>query len=293
MNIGFIGTGTMGKPMAENILKSAHQLWVYARNQKKVEDLVNAGAQLVGSPAELAEKCEFIVLSLPFDPEVTEIITGENGILVNAKPGTMVIDTTTGTPQNSIEMAAVLSKQSVDYIDAPVSGGVKGAIDGTLTFISGGTEEAIEKATPVLNLMGKAIFRVGDIGTGRTLKALNQIISAMNTLTICETLVLGEKLGVTPEKFYEVLSQSAANSYHMQSKLPNFIIPDQFDTGHRIEMMIKDLEIALQIARDNNVPMQLSSLGTQMYRAGSSSGYAKKDISAMVKYLGSIVGIQK
>lgn len=291
MNIGFIGTGTMGNPMAKNILKSPHKLWVYARNQKKVEDLVHDGAQLVGSPAELADQCEFIVLSLPFDPEVTEIITGKNGILMNAKPGTMIIDTTTGTPQNSIEMAAILAEKNVDYIDAPVSGGVKGATDGTLTFISGGTEKAIEKATPLLNLMGKAIFRVGNVGTGRTLKALNQIISAMNTLTICETLVLGEKLGVSPEKFYEVLSQSAANSYHMQSKLPNFIIPEQFDTGHRIEMMIKDLEIALQIARDNNVPMQLSSLGTQMYRAGSSSGYAKKDISAMVKYLGSIVGV--
>lgn len=291
MKIGFIGTGTMGKPMAKNILKSNQQLCVYARHPGKVEDLVSIGAQSVGSPAELANQCEFIILSLPFDPEVSEIITGKNGILMAAKSGTMVIDTTTGTPQNSIEMAAVLAKQSIDYIDAPISGGVNGAIDGTLTFISGGTEQAMKKATPVLHLMGKAIFRVGDIGSGRTLKALNQIISAMNTLTICETLVLGEKLGVTPEKYYEVLSHCAANSYHMQSKLPNFIIPEQFDTGHRIEMMIKDLEIALQIARDNNVPMQLSSLGTQMYRAGSSNGYAKKDISAMVKYLGSIIEV--
>ena len=133
--------------------------------------------------------------------------------------------------------------------------------------------------------MGDAIYRVGDVGTGRTLKALNQIISAMNTLTICETVVLGEKLGITTQKFYEVLRHCAANSYHLQSKMPNFIIPEKFDTGHRIEMMIKDLEIALQIARDNNVPMYLSSLGTQMYRAGSVGGYAKKDISSMVKYL--------
>ncbi len=134
MKIGFIGTGTMGKPMAKNILKSNQQLCVYARHPGKVEDLVSIGAQSVGSPAELANQCEFIILSLPFDPEVSEIITGKNGILMAAKSGTMVIDTTTGTPQNSIEMAAVLAKQSIDYIDAPISGGVNGAIDGTLTF---------------------------------------------------------------------------------------------------------------------------------------------------------------
>lgn len=290
MNIGFIGAGVMGKPMAKNILKSGYPLILYARNPDKVKDLINEGAQLVSSPSEVAKKCGIIVLSLPFDPEVTEIITGKEGLLSSANSNSLIIDTTTGTPQNSIEMASLLAaSKGIDYIDAPVSGGVQGAIEGTLTFIAGGSEKAIGKAKPILNAMGSVIFRVGDVGTGRTLKALNQIISAINTLTICETVVLGEKLGVTAEKFYEVLSHCAANSYHLQSKMPNFIIPGKFDTGHRIEMMIKDLEIALQIARDVNMPMYLSSLGTQMYRAGSANGFAKKDISAMVKYLGSIV----
>lgn len=291
MNIGFIGAGVMGKPMAKNILKTGYPLILYARNPDKVKDLINEGAQLVNLPSEVAKKCEVIVLSLPFDPEVKEIITGENGLLAGAVTNSLIIDTTTGTPQNSIDMASLAASQGIDYIDAPVSGGVQGAIKGTLTFIVGGNEKAISKATPVLNAMGSAIYRVGDVGTGRTLKALNQIISAMNTLTICETVVLGEKLGITADKFYEVLSHCAANSYHLQTKMPDFIIPGKFDTGHRIEMMIKDLEIALQIARDNNVPMYLSSLGTQMYRAGSASGYAKKDISSMVKYLGSIIGV--
>lgn len=291
MNIGFIGTGTMGKPMAKNILKSGYSLYVYARNKDKVKDLENDGAQLLGTPFEVAKKCTIIVLSLPFDPEVTEIISGNEGLLSGLSADSLIIDTTTGTPKNSEEMVSLLALKGVDYIDAPVSGGVQGSIDGTLTFIVGGSEKAIEKATPIFNAMGSKIYRVGDVGTGRTLKALNQIISAMNTLTICETVVLGEKLGVTPDKFYEVLSDCAANSYHLQSKMPNFIIPEKFDTGHRIEMMIKDLEIALQIAKDNNVPMMLSSVGTQMYRSGSAGGYAKKDISSMVKYLGSIVGV--
>jgi len=291
MNIGFIGTGTMGKPMARNIIKAGYKLIIYARHKYKVEELINEGAQLVNSSAEVAQNCEISILSLPFDPDVEEVISGKDGFLMGAIEDRIIIDTTTGTPQNSVDMASLALSHGVNYIDAPVSGGIQGAIDGTLTFIVGGNERTIEKATPILNAMGKDIFRVGDVGTGRTLKALNQIISALNTLTICETVVLGEKLGVTSDKFYEVLSHCAANSYHLQSKMPNFIIPEKFDTGHRIEMMIKDLEIALQIARDNCVPMFLSSLGTQMYRAGYASGYAKKDISAMVKYLGAIVGM--
>lgn len=289
MKIGFIGTGVMGKPMARNILKAGYPLVVYARNKGKVKDLIDEGASFVGSPVAVAGECDVIVLSLPFDPEVKEIITGEEGLLSGACAGNLIIDTTTATPQNAIDMAAACSLKGVEYLDAPVSGGVQGAINGQLTFIVGGKEKAIEKATPVLKTMGKSIFRVGEAGTGMTLKALNQLISAMNTLTICETLVLGKKLGVTAEKFYEVLSHCAADSYHLQSKLPNFIIPEKYDAGHRIEMMIKDLDIALQMARDRDVPMQLSSLGTQMYREGSASGYAKKDISSMVKYLESII----
>lgn len=289
MKIGFIGAGVMGKPMARNILKSGHSLVVYARNEDKVKDLINEGVHLVSSPSQVAKECEVIVLSLPFDPDVTEIITGKDGLLSGASAGTLIIDTTTGTPQNSIDMASACLSKGIEYIDAPVSGGVQGAVDGTLTFIIGGSEKAIEKAGPVLKAMGRTIYRVGDVGTGRMLKALNQIISAMNTLIICETVVLGRKLGVTAEKFYEVLSHCSANSYHLQSKMPNFIIPEKFDSGHRIEMMIKDLDIALQIARDNEVPMPISNQGTELYRAGAATGYAKKDISAMVKYLEGLV----
>jgi len=139
--------------------------------------------------------------------------------------------------------------------------------------------------------LGSNVFQVGPVGAGRAVKALNQIISALNTLTLCETVVLGRKLGVSPETFFEVLSKCAANSYHLQTKLPQFIIPGKFDGGHRIAMMIKDLEIALQVAKDLNTPAMLTGLGIQIYRAGASAGYAKKDISAMVNFLGSFVGL--
>jgi 3-hydroxyisobutyrate dehydrogenase-like beta-hydroxyacid dehydrogenase len=291
MKIGIIGIGTMGRPMARNLLKAKFSLGVFARHPEKAEDLKKEGAHLLPSPAEVGRESDCILLSLPFDPEVEEVVLGEKGVLAGASPGTVILDTTTGTPRGAERVAAEATERGVGYLDAPISGGYQGAIDGKLTFIVGGEEKDLEKARPVMEKLGKNIFRVGPVGTGRAVKALNQIIAALNTLTICETVVLGKKLGVPPQTFYEVLSQCAANSYHLQTKLPHFIIPGKFDTGHRIEMMLKDLEIARQLAREEKVSMPFTALGTELYRAGSNAGYARKDISAMCNFLGSFVGI--
>lgn len=292
MKVGIIGTGAMGKPMAHNILKKAgYSLIVYARHPEKVKDLEAEGAKIVASPADVGQESDCIVLSLPFDPEVEEVVMGERGILSGASPGTLILDTTTGTPGAAVHVAAVTARKGVGYLDAPISGGVKGAIEARLTFIVGGEKEGVEKAMPLMKQVGTNVYNVGPAGTGRAVKALNQIISALNTLTLCEAVVLGKKLGVSPETFFEVLSKCAANSYHLQTKLPQFIIPGKFDAGHRIEMMIKDLEIALLVAKELNTSAMLTGLATQMYRAGASAGYAKNDISAMVNFLGSFVDL--
>jgi len=291
MKVGIIGTGAMGKPMARNILKGGHSLVVYARHPEKARDLEAEGATLVSSSAEVGAASECIVLSLPFDPEVAEVVMGEKGILSGASPGTLILDTTTGTPTAAGDVAAATAEKGVTYLDAPISGGVKGAVEAKMTFIVGGAKEAVKKAMPLMKQLGANAYHVGPVGTGRAVKSLNQIISALNTLTLCEAVVLGKKLGISPERFFEVLSKCAANSYHLQTKLPQFIIPGNFDGGHRIEMMIKDLEIALQVAKELNTSAMLTGLATQMYRAGASAGYAKNDISAMVNFLGSFVDL--
>jgi 2-hydroxymethylglutarate dehydrogenase len=291
MKVGIIGTGAMGKPMAHNILKAGHSLIVYARHPEKVRDLEREGARMAASSVDVGAKSEYIVLSLPFDPEVEEVVMGEKGILSGASPGTLILDTTTGSPKAAGEVAAAAAGKGVAYLDAPISGGVKGAVEAKMTFIVGGKKEAVRKAMPLMKQLGAHVYHVGPVGTGRAVKALNQIISALNTLTLCETVVLGKKLGVSPETFYEVLSKCAANSYHLQTKLPQFIIPGHFDGGHRIEMMIKDLEIALQVAKENNTSVMLTGFATQMYRAAATAGYATKDISAMVNFLGSFVDL--
>jgi 2-hydroxymethylglutarate dehydrogenase len=284
MNVGIIGTGAMGLPMANVLLEAGNRLYVYARNSEKVSPLNDRGALLVNTPAGIGEKSDIIILSLPFDPDVEEVMLGDGGVLSKAGPNTIIVDTTTGTPAAAIKMSKLCSAKDVGYIDAPISGGVKRAEDGTLTFIIGGDKEHIEKAMPLLKQMGTNIFAVGQIGAGRVLKTLNQIIAGMNTLVLCETVAMGQKFGISPETFYEVLSTCAANSFHLQTKLPNLIIPKNFDGGHRIVMMIKDLEIALGVAKSKNIPLLLTSLGTELYRAGAGMGYADKDISSMVNY---------
>lgn len=287
MRVGIIGTGAMGIPMARNIIKSGDHLILYARHPEKVESLKAGGAKIVASPAEVGAESEIILLSLPFDPDVEEILLGEKGVLSGTAPGSIILDTTTGTPEASVQMAALCAEKGVGYLDAPISGGVKRAEEATLTFIVGGEDNIFDKALPFMKKLGDNIYNVGPVGAGRTLKALNQIIAGMNTLILCETVALGRKAGISPETFYEVLSKCAANSFHLQTKLPNFIIPEDFNGGHRIEMMIKDLEIALQVAKAHKTPLMLAGLGNQLYRAGAGSGYSDMDISSMVKFFGS------
>ena len=291
MKIGFIGTGQMGKPMAHNLLKAQHSLNIYARNPEKVSDLKDAGASLFASPAEAAGASEILVLCLPTDAEVDAVIGGEAGILAGAPAGALVLDATTGTPAAAQRVSRTLKTRGIEYLDAPISGGVKGAVEAKLTFMVGGEDRTIDRALPLMEAMGTTIFRVGPVGTGRMVKALNQIITGMNVLILCESVVLAQKAGVAPQRVFEILSKCSANSFHLQNKLPQFIIPGKFDGGFRIDLMIKDLEIALQAAKEMGTPLMLTGMATQVYPAASASGFGSRDISAMANFLGSFVGI--
>lgn len=281
----------MGNPMARNILKAGDELFVYARHPEKVNSLAKEGAAIVASPAKVGAESEVVLLSLPFDPDVEEVLTGEQGLLSRPAVGSVVLDTTTGTPDAAVRTSELCEAEGLGYVDAPVSGGVKRAEEARLTFMVGGDDASVAKVMPLMQKLGSHIFKVGPVGAGRTIKALNQIIAGMNTLILCETLALGQKAGITPKTFYEVLSQCAANSFHLQTKLPNFIIPEKYEGGHRIEMMIKDLEIALSMAKGQKVPLMLTALGNELYRAGAGSGLSAKDISSMVNFFRSTADI--
>jgi len=291
MSTGIIGTGVMGKPMAENILKANYPLSVFARHPEKVQDLIASGATLAHSPAELASRSEVVVLCLPADPEVEDVVLGPEGILTGAQSGCLIVDTTSGTPRSAQRIATEAANKGVGYLEAPVSGGVKGAREGTLTLMVGGNSEALSRARGTLETIGRNIFHVGPVGTGRTLKAVNQVMAGLNAAVMCESLALAERAGISPETFLEVLGKSAADSYQLRSKLPQFIIPGRFDGGFRINLMLKDLDIALEMARHLEAPAFLASLGAQLYRAAAGSGYSEKDTSSMVRFIGDLGGI--
>lgn len=285
MRIGFVGTGVMGKPMAHNLLKADHSLFVYARHPERVQDLQDSGAKLLDSPSEVAEQSQYMFLCLPRDGDVEMNVLGPRGILERASAGLVIIDATSGTADSARKIASRVEKSGVGYLDAPVSGGVKGAQDGKLTFLVGGPQPLFDQSKGLLKSLGTNIYHVGPVGAGRTLKALNQMIAAVNTLALCEAVVLGEAAGLSASTMYEILKNCSANSYQVQIKLPQFIIPKKFDGGFRVELMLKDLDIGLAVAQDMGSPSFLSSLASQIYRAAANAGYSQNDISSLVEFL--------
>ncbi|MPY90026.1 MAG: NAD-binding protein [Luteitalea sp.] len=287
MNIGFIGTGVMGKPMARNVIETGNPVTIFARHPEKIADLSAAGAEVADSPAELASRSECIFLSLPTDSDVEAVVLGDDGILQAARPNTVVVDTTTGAPRFASRIASALTEHDIFYLDAPVSGGVKGAREGTLTLMLGGESAVVDRVRSVLDAVAANVYLVGPVGAGRTLKALNQMMAGLNAAVLCESLVLAKRAGVSPETFLSVLGKSAGNSYQLQTKLPQFIIPKKFDGGFRISLMLKDLDIVLEMARELQTPTLLTALGTQLYRAAGAAGYRDKDTSALFGFLSS------
>lgn len=285
MNIGCIGTGVMGKPMARNLLGTGSRVAIFARHPEKVSDLGDAGAEITRSLAALASTSDCIFLSLPSDREVEEVLLGQDGILQAARPQTVIVDTTTGSPQAASRMAAAAARCGMSYLDAPVSGGVKGAREGTLTIMLGGDSSVVDRIRPILHAVGRNVYLVGPVGAGRTLKALNQMMAGLNAAVVCESLVLARKAGISDETFLSVLGTSSANSYQLQTKLPQFIIPGTFKGGFRIDLMLKDLDIALELARELQTPTMLAAVATQMYRAAGAAGYGDKDTSSLVGFL--------
>jgi 3-hydroxyisobutyrate dehydrogenase-like beta-hydroxyacid dehydrogenase len=285
MKIGFVGTGVMGKPMAQNLLKANHSLFVYARHPERVQDLQDSGAKLLENPAEVAEQSQYMFLCLPRDGDVEMSVLGSLGVLEGASPGLVIVDATSGTADSARKLASQVEESGIGYLDAPVSGGVKGAQDGKLTFMVGGPQPLFDQSKSLLQCMGTNIYHVGPVGAGRTLKALNQMIAGVNTLALCEAVVLGEAAGISASTMYEILKNCSANSYQVQTKLPQFIIPKKFGGGFRIELMLKDLDIGLAVAQDVGSPSFLSSLATQIYRAAGNAGYSQNDISSLVEFL--------
>ncbi len=279
--VGFIGLGIMGKPMVKNLMDAGHELVVFNRTREKAEELAGDGATVAGSPREVAERSDVVITMLPDSPQVEEVLTGEDGVLEGVKEGALVVDMSTILPVVTEGLAAKVKEKGASMLDAPVSGGDVGAIEGTLSIMVGGSEGDFERARPLFEAMGKTVTHVGGNGTGQVVKAANQIVVALTIEAVSEALVLGSKGGVAPEKILDVLSGGLAGNKVMEVKREK-MLTHSFDPGFRIELHHKDLGIALVAGREYGVTLPVTALVDQMLQELRMRGRGDRDHSALL-----------
>jgi 2-hydroxy-3-oxopropionate reductase len=282
--VGFIGLGIMGKPMARNLLKAGYELVAYNRSREKADDLAEEGATAGESPRDVAEQSDVVVTMLPDSPEVREVVAGEGGVLEGIEEGSLLVDMSTISPVVTEELAAEVEKKGARMLDAPVSGGEPGAVEGTLSIMVGGREEDFEKVRPIFDVLGDTVVRVGEVGSGQVVKACNQIVVALVIEAVSEALVLGSKAGVDPAKIIEVLSGGLAGNKVMEAK-KSFFLEHDFDPGFRVELHHKDLGIALSAAREYGVALPVTAIVDQMLEALVAKGSGNRDHSAILTLL--------
>jgi 2-hydroxy-3-oxopropionate reductase len=281
--VGFIGLGIMGKPMAKNLLKAGFPLVVFSRSEGSVAELVKEGALSADSSKGVAERAELIITMLPDSPEVKEVVLGEGGVIQGVKPGAVVIDMSSINPLVTQEIARTLDVKGVKMLDAPVSGGETGAIQGTLAIMVGGEKKVFEDCLEILKAMGKNIVHVGGIGAGGYVKLVNQIIVALNIASVGEAFCLGVKAGLDPQVIYQAIRGGLAGSQVLETKAP-MIFGRNFKPGFKIKLHQKDLQNALSTAKDLGVPLPLSSFVQQIFVSLRTEGRGDEDHSALATF---------
>ncbi len=283
-SIGFIGLGIMGRPMCTNLLKAGFSLTVWNRTPEKAAPLTALGAEAAASPKAVAERSEVIITMVSDSADVEEVILGAEGVIHGARPGSVVIDMSTISPAVTRHIADRLDKVGVDMLDAPVSGGDKGAAEGTLAIMVGGKAEVLERCRSVLAAMGKTITHVGGHGMGQTVKLCNQILVAVTNLAVCEAISLAAAAGVDPLVMISAVRNGAAGSWQLTNLGPKMVQRD-FQPGFMIDLQLKDLRLALEAARAAGQPLPATALVQQLFIGCVAAGEGREGTQALVKAL--------
>jgi len=288
--IGFIGLGIMGKPMSKNLIKAGHELTVYDVVEAPLRELQALGAKVAGSSKEVAEKTDLIITMLPDSPDVEKAALGSGGVFEGIRAGSTYIDMSTISPVTTKKLAERAKAKNVRILDAPVSGGEKGAVDATLTIMVGGDKKVFENSLPIFQAMGKTIVHCGDDGAGQVVKACNQILVAGVLESAGEALVLGAKAGVDPEIVLKVI----AGGYAMRvlDVRGPLVLKRDFKPGFKTRLHYKDLGIALSAGSEYGVPLPVTGLIHEMMGAMKVSGRGEYDHSAIVTILEDLARVQ-
>ncbi len=287
--IGFIGLGIMGRPMAKHLIEAGYEVTVWNRTASKTADLVKAGARLGSSPKDVASRSEITITIVADTPDVRQVILAPDGVIEGATPGTVVVDMSTISPIATREIADALSRRRVETLDAPVSGGQKGAIEGTLSIMVGGQPEVFERVLPVFQKLGRNIVHVGGSGAGQVAKACNQLVLSLTLLGVAEALTLARKTGVDPAKVRAALlggfAQSRVLEMHGQRMLDG-----NFEPGFRTRLFHKDMGIVMETGRASGMPLLGAGLTAQLYQMAMSRGLADMDYSALARMIADLAG---
>ncbi|MCM2425480.1 2-hydroxy-3-oxopropionate reductase [Streptomyces sp. RKAG337] len=288
--IAWIGLGIMGSPMAENLVKAGYSVTGYTLEQDKLDRLAANGGTAAGSIAEAVRDADVIITMVPASPQVEAIAYGENGILENAKSGALLIDTSSITPQTSVDLAKAAAAKGIRVLDAPVSGGEAGAIEAVLSIMVGGEKADFDVAKPILDTLGRTIVLCGPHGSGQTVKAANQLIVAVNIQVCAEAVVFLEKSGVDLEAALEVLNGGLAGSTVLTRKKDNFLKRD-FAPGFRIDLHHKDMGIVTDAARNVGAALPVGSVVANLVASLRAQGDGGLDHSALLRGVERLSGL--
>ncbi len=282
MKIGFIGLGVMGQSMAGHLLDAGYDLHVYNRTKSKAEGLLARGAEWMSSVEALAKRCEVIFTILGFPADVEEVYLGEGGLLAHARPGTVLVDMTTSSPELAERIYQVALSRELKVLDAPVSGGDLGARAGTLSIMAGGEKELFDELLPLLGCMGNNIVHQGPAGSGQHCKMCNQITIASNMLGVCEAMAYAQKSGLDTEKVLKSISSGAAGSWSLENLAPR-MLEGNFDPGFFVKHFIKDMGIAADSAEGMSLDLPGLELALTRYRALQASGFGDEGTQALFR----------
>ena len=288
--IGFIGLGIMGRPMAKNLLKAGYPLIVHSRSRGPVDELAGLGAKTATSPREVAAACDVLTTMLPNSPDVEQVALGKDGIIEGARSGLIYVDMSTISPIVSQKVGQALAQKGVRMLDAPVSGGEKGAIDGALSIMVGGEKDVFDAVLPIFQAMGKTITLLGPLGFGGFTKLANQIIVAINLTALGEALTLARKAGLDRELTLKALAGGLAGSKCLEQKTPNYV-SSTYNPGFKIDLHYKDLGLIMESARALGVPLPATAVVQELFSALRVRGRGGLDHSGVITLLEDLAGV--
>lgn len=292
--IGFIGLGVMGTPMAGHLAKAGYALTVRDLDAAKSARLAAAlpGVSVAGTPREVASACDVVITMLPSGEYVRDVAVGADGLVEGFSGGELLIDTSSSEPRITSETARALRERDVALVDAPVSGAEWGAKSAELVFMVGGDAAHVARARPLLEVMGKRIFHLGPTGSGHSMKAINNLVTAMTLLATSEGLALGTKLGLDPNVMTDVLNVATGMSWITQTHIKQRITNRAFDDPFKLELMVKDVRIALELAEAEALPMPFSALGRAMWQAAHEEAGPGASVSELVRSVERRAGVE-